>query len=162
MSLMHITRLVAGVCRECVWTRPRGAIELIKPRDLLPLLMSCTWNLSMKRYLNGVYVFKNILEAMGYASKTVDSKRGVDHSIDSLLDQGYHPLGRLPMWFRAFDHDRIKGTKRANRYLKFQEKRLKDAVIKGQYRKAVIVWVCLLKTSKVYQICLINKVFKGW
>jgi hypothetical protein len=33
----------------------------------------------------------------GKLLKTVTSKRGEDHSIDSLLDPGYHPLGRLPM-----------------------------------------------------------------
>jgi hypothetical protein len=51
----------------------------------------------MNKYRFGNFIFKNILESVGYASKTETSKRGEDHSIDSLLDPGYHPLGRLPM-----------------------------------------------------------------
>jgi hypothetical protein len=45
-------------------------------------------------------MMKRIAMARKFAGKllkTVASQRGEDHSIDSLLDPGYHPLGRLPM-----------------------------------------------------------------
>lgn len=102
------------------------------------------------------------LQLFGQISKTVFSKRGEDHSSDSLLSPGYHPLGRLPMWFREFDRNRLLITKRGNRYLRYQELRIKNAIVEKKYKKAVLIWLCLLKTSKVYQICLINKVYKDW
>lgn len=82
---------------------------------------------------------KNILGSLGYPLKTVTSKRGEDHSLDHLLDHGYHPLGRLPGWVRGFDRDRLYNINKANRYLKFQELRIMKAIKNGELRKAVLI-----------------------
>lgn len=74
----------------------------------------------------------------------------------------WKPLGRLPRWTRQSDVDAYKFTKKANRYLIYQEKRIIEAVEAKKYSKATLIWLILLKNSFSYQVCLFNKVMPQW
>jgi len=98
-----------------------------------------------------------------YSPKANDSKPGAGgYPSDHILYDGYCPLGRLPSWYRRGDGDSVKQNFKSNRYLAHQERRIKNAVYNKQYKKATLIWFMLLKCSKTYQICLINRTFKEW
>jgi hypothetical protein len=67
-------------------------------------------------------------------------------------------IGRFPM----FRNDNLvsKSISRSNRYLQYQKNRIKQAILAGEIEKAVLIWLCLLKLSKSYQILLYTKVKK--
>jgi len=67
-------------------------------------------------------------------------------------------IGRFPM-FRS-DNLVNKSVARSNRYLEYQKSRIKNALMAGEVEKAVLIWLCLLKLSKAYQILLYTKVKK--
>jgi len=98
-----------------------------------------------------------------YSPETKKSKPGEGgYPSDHLLYPSYCPLGRLPSWYRRGNESSVKMNFRANRYLAHQERRIKEAVYKKQFKKATLIWFMLLKCSKTYQMCLINRTFKGW
>jgi len=75
------------------------------------------------------------------------------------------PLGRLPQWVSQGDarsSTLFHNVTRANRYLSYQEARLQKLRKEKQYKKLVIIWLIMLKNSKVYQLSLFNRVNKGW
>ena len=91
------------------------------------------------KYIYEKLELKHIFSRFGFSSKIVNSKRGVDHSIDNLLDNSYHPLGRLPMWFRGNNQYGKTYIVRANRFLQIQENRIKKAIVEQKYRKAILI-----------------------
>lgn len=82
------------------------------------------------------------------------------HKVDNGMEKEWQPLGRLPNWTR--ENINYKRISKCNRYLMYQEKRLKDAYAKKQYEKVVLIWFLLLKNSKSYQIMLFNRVKRDW
>lgn len=108
-------------------------------------------------------ISKTSKDRKGFSPETSVSKPGErSYPSDHLLHPSYCPLGRLPSWYRRGNEDSVKQNFRANRYLTFQERRLKDAVKERKFKKAILIWLMLLKCSKTYQLCLINRVYKGW
>jgi hypothetical protein len=89
--------------------------------------------------------------------KTFESERKSSSGWDYFTSLG--SIGRLPHFSRGME---LKEVKRSNRYLAFQEKRIVSAVEQGEIRKAVLVWLCLMKISRSYQLLLFNRVCKGW
>lgn len=125
--------------------------------------------------MKNLFIFwDNLIEVVLGISKTSKKKEGFSpetslskpgegcYPSDHLLNSSYCPLGRLPSWYRRGNEDSVKQNFRANRYLTFQERRLKDAVKERKFKKAILIWLMLLKCSKTYQLCLINRVYKGW
>lgn len=106
---------------------------------------------------------KTSKDRRGFSPETSMSKPGEgSYPSDHLLNSSYCPLGRLPSWYRRGNESSVKENFRANRYLTHQERRIKEAVRQRKYKKATLIWLMLLKCSKTYQICLINRVYKGW
>jgi hypothetical protein len=68
-------------------------------------------------------------------------------------------IGRLPNFNRG---RKLREVSKANRYLAIQEKRISREIEAGNIKKAVHLWICLLKISKSYQILLFNRCCKGW
>jgi hypothetical protein len=128
--------------------------------------MSCT----LKKIMNFYKFCKDLLSLIGLGQKTVEISSKISmrepkkesHPSDHILNAGYCPLGRLPSWYRRNDEDSVKKNLRANRYLSIQEKRIKMAIVQKDYNKAVLIWLMLFKTSKTYQIALINRTYKNW
>jgi len=69
-------------------------------------------------------------------------------------------VGRFPT-LRSNSHD-SKSTSRSNRYLHYQKTRIAGALNKGEIERAVLIWLCLLKLSKSYQMLIYTKVKKQW
>jgi hypothetical protein len=69
-------------------------------------------------------------------------------------------IGRFPI-FRNENHSN-KSALRSNRYLNHQCSRIKDALTAGKVEKAVLIWLCLIKLSKAYQVLLFTKVKRQW
>jgi len=86
---------------------------------------------------------KNMLLKLGLkgpASKIRGSKTmGNSHPSDHILHPNYHPLGRLPEWFRAGNSSSVKNNIKANNFLSYQEKRIKRAIVSKQYRRAILI-----------------------
>jgi len=86
-----------------------------------------------------------------------------EKGLDLKKASAWNPLGRLPRWISSLespgDHTKVK---KANRYLKYMERRLKILHINGEYNKIVILWVNLLKVSKVYQMTLFHRTYSEW
>jgi len=82
-----------------------------------------------------------------------------------VLEHSKWVLGRLPT-FPLTDMPYERGdmaiSRRMNRYLKFQSRRIERLVEEGNLRGAFLVWTILAKNSKSYQISLFNKVKKDW
>lgn len=55
-----------------------------------------------------------------------------------------------------------KNNKRANRYLFFQEKRLRKFLERNEKNKVAQIWMLMLKNSLTYQILLYHKTDKSW
>jgi hypothetical protein len=68
-------------------------------------------------------------------------------------------IGRLPHYNRGKE---LRQVQRSNRYLAIQESRIARAIEEGNIKKAVFIWICLLKISRSYQILLFNRCCKGW
>jgi hypothetical protein len=68
-------------------------------------------------------------------------------------------IGRLPHYNRGRP---LREVKKANRYLAIQENRIARSIETGNIKKAVHIWICLLKISRSYQILLFNRCCKGW
>jgi hypothetical protein len=68
-------------------------------------------------------------------------------------------IGRLPNYNRGV---KLREVSKANRYLAIQERRIDRAIEQGEIKKAVFIWMCLLKISRSYQILLFNRCCKGW
>lgn len=83
-----------------------------------------------------------------------------NHQLDNRMEKEWMPLGRLPNWSRKGIAK--KSIQNCNRYLEYQERRLKKAYNDGKFEKVVLIWFLLLKNSKSYQIALFNRVKKDW
>jgi len=66
-------------------------------------------------------------------------------------------IGRFP-----HQYPNLKDTKKANRYLAYQENRINKKIEEGKIKEAVLIWIMLLKISKSYQILLFHRVVKSW
>lgn len=73
------------------------------------------------------------------ASKLEKEKLRTNPPKDLMSDFGYKPLGRLPSWFRSNSRVSDKGIKKINRYLSFQENRIKKAVMNKEFKKAILI-----------------------
>jgi len=69
-------------------------------------------------------------------------------------------LVRVPNWSRNGTH--YNYSKKANRYLKYQESRIIASKLEGNIKKAVLIWLILLRQSFSYQVALLNKVYPHW
>lgn len=67
-------------------------------------------------------------------------------------------LGKVP----NFGPKDLSHSKKCNRYLNWQSKRIVNLISKGEIEKAVWVTLCLLKNSLSYQLALFNKVRPWW
>jgi hypothetical protein len=67
-------------------------------------------------------------------------------------------IGRLPHYNRGKD---LREVRKANRYLAIQESRIAKAIERNEIKKAVFIWICLLKISRSYQVLLFNRCCKG-
>lgn len=77
----------------------------------------------------------------------------------------WKPLGRLPNWLSQLDKEKLYSHARirsVNRYLAYQETRLKKLVSLKKFQAAVVLWCILLKNSKSYQVALFHNSVKGW
>lgn len=68
-------------------------------------------------------------------------------------------LGRLPNSPRSGE---LKETRKVNRYLKFQEKRILSCLKDRNNKKAFTIWCSILHRSIGYHMTLLNSVCKGW
>lgn len=91
----------------------------------------------------------------GYVEKDPKSMGNCSNSF--CTDKSLGLIGRFPNIHRD-----MNASKKANRYLAVQEQRILDSISKENYRKAIIIWLCLLKCSKTYQILLFHRVTKFW
>jgi len=77
-------------------------------------------------------------------------------------------LGRLPMFFPMNKYERsdsvalLKYSRKANKYIAYQEKRITNHIVSGNYNKAVFIWMLLLKSSISYQLILMNRTIPNW
>jgi hypothetical protein len=77
-------------------------------------------------------------------------------------------LGRLPQYFpKKVVNVHLGGTseiftRRANKYLIHQERRIFHALRERKYNTAAFIWMLLLKRSVSYQLCLINRAIPYW
>jgi len=75
----------------------------------------------------------------------------------------WRPLGRLPNWSSSLDCPGVHNRqKKVNRYLRYQESRLKKLHVTKNFHSIVILWFILLKTSKSYQVTLFNRTYPEW
>lgn len=75
----------------------------------------------------------------------------------------WKPLGRLPLWLSSIDStEDYTSIRKANRYLGYQELRLKKLHIEGKFRMITIRWCLLLKGSKSYQMALFHRTCPDW
>jgi hypothetical protein len=82
---------------------------------------------------------------------------GHNHALRST--NGEVILGRLPSQGRG---TKLKEVRKANRYLSYQEARIKKAVTEGNFDKATLIWCSILHRSLAYQIGLLNRTIYGW
>lgn len=81
--------------------------------------------------------------------------QGADNKVEWELKK---PLGRLPMWSRSNPQQQLINSKRANRFLAYQEGKILKLIQEGDIRKAITIWLILLRSSRSYQLCLLTKV----
>lgn len=102
--------------------------------------------------------------------KLLNTLWGGDHGADSKVE--FRPsataLGRLPQFwpmnrFEGPTSTALKShTKKANKFLIHQEKRILFAISEGKYERAAFIWMLLLKRSVSYQLVLLNRTVKPW
>lgn len=71
-------------------------------------------------------------------------------------------LRKLPQWSRSPKYLDMLRVKKANKFLKFQSRRIDKALIEGNLEKAVFIWTLVAKTSNAYQLALFTLVVRGW
>jgi len=114
----------------------------------------------MKEFIRDVNLKLNTLSSSFYVKRT--EKLSESQRNDRKITDLDNPLGRLPMWARKTSNINMKSIAKINRFLKFQGKRINEAVKKGEINKAVMIWLILLKNSKAYQLYLFNKAVPYW
>jgi len=91
----------------------------------------------------------------GYVEK--DPKSMGNDSNSFCIDTSLGLIGRFPNLHRD-----MQASKKANRYLAYQEHRIFESIKKKNLKKAILIWICLLKCSKSYQVLLFHRVTKFW
>jgi hypothetical protein len=84
-------------------------------------------------------IFSNSESGSENTSKIFVKEPETSHPRDHILNKDYRPLGRLPSWYRSNNQNSVKLNVKANRFLSFQERRIKEAVVKRQFNKAVLI-----------------------
>lgn len=107
----------------------------------------------MKNTLKGIRV-DHIDDFVVKRPGTEDEKRSVLHRKSLGL------IGRLPNFHRSGCN--YKFNTKCNRYLAWQEVRIWNAISKGETRRAVLIWMTLMKSSVSYQVQLFNACCKTW
>jgi len=90
----------------------------------------------------------------GYVEK--DPKSLGNDSNSFCTDKSLGLIGRFPNIHRD-----MNASKKANRYLAYQEHRILESIKEKNLKKAILIWLCLLKCSKAYQVLLFHRVTKA-
>lgn len=71
-------------------------------------------------------------------------------------------LGRLPEWTRASGNMELKNVSKINKYLHWQEVRIRRHFLRGEFERGICVWMKLLQESWGYQMVLFHRSNPKW
>jgi len=84
-----------------------------------------------------------------------------DHTLETCKESAkdFFPLGRVP---NVGQLERRRNCIKINRYLGYQNRRLKRHLSAGNYEAVAMIFLILLKNSISYQVTLIHRCKTNW